>query len=454
MQPVSETSALPFISDEEREQMQRHVRQMLQEAPKSGATSAEASVRIDVGYTVSVRMGEVETVEYHRDKGLGLTVYKGQCQGSSSTTDFSDASLRRALKAALDIAAVTGDDPFSGLAEADLMARHYPNIPLYFPWHLGVEDAIRLAVQCESQARAFDARIKNSEGASVTNVVSFYVYGNSHGFLGSYSTSSHHLSCAVVAGEGEGMQRDYYYTVARDPEDLESSEQVAIKAAERTVRRLGAFRIPTGKIPVLFSAEVARGLLGHFVSAISGGNLYRRASFLLDSLGEAVFSKNITIREEPHLPKGMASAPFDHEGVATQSRVLVDEGVLKGYVLGSYSARKLGMKTTGNAGGIHNLVVVPGEASWEALLQKMHRGLVVTEVMGQGVNTVTGDYSRGVAGFWVENGVIQHPVEGVTIAGNLKDMLRQIVAVGNDVDLRGTIRTGSILLEAMTVAGI
>lgn len=427
---------------------------ILDEAKRQGASAAEAGVNAESGLSATVRLGEVETVEHNRDKGLGVTVYFGQRKGSASTSDFSRAAISETVAAAAALARYTAEDPCAGLAEAALMAKDIPDLDLYHPWDLAVERAIELAQECEAAARETDQRITNSEGATVSSHAGYRVYGNSHGFLGAYPSSRHSVSCAVIADDGHGMQRDYWYTVARDSGDLESAHSVGRRAGERTVRRLNGRRLPTQQAPVLFAADVAAGgLFSSFIHAIRGESLYRKASFLLGQLGEAVFPPFMHIHERPHLPKALGSAPFDGEGVATRARDLIADGVLQGYVLDSYSARKLGMKTTGNAGGVHNLTIDPGPLDFTGLLQEMGKGLLVTEMMGMGVNIVTGDYSRGVAGFWVENGEIQYPVEEITIAGNLRDMFKGITAVGNDVDTRGNIRTGSVLIERMTIAG-
>jgi Predicted Zn-dependent proteases and their inactivated homologs len=400
-----------------------------------------------------VRLGEVETLEHHRDRGLGVTVYFGTHRGSASSTDFSAQAIKETVRAACAIACYTAQDPCAGLADAELMANQLPDLELCHPWDLSMEQAIDLARACEAVARAEDPRITNSEGAIVTSHAGLHIYGNTHGFLGTQSGTRHAVSCTVVSQEGDRMQRDGWYTIARDPTALEPAEAVGRKAARRTVRRLGARPLSTRRAPVLFAPEMARGLLGHFVGAIGGVSLYRRASFLLDHLGKRVFPDHMLIQEQPHLKRALSSAAFDSEGVATQERLLVAGGVLAGYVLDSYSARKLGMQTTGNAGGVRNLTVAPGELDERALLREMGSGLVVTELMGQGVNLVTGDYSRGAAGFWVEGGDIQFPVEKITIAGNLRDMFQQVVTVGNDMDTRGNIRTGSLLIASMTIAG-
>jgi PmbA protein len=426
---------------------------ILEEAKRQGASAAEAGVNAENGLSVTVRLGEVETVEHNRDKGLGVTVYFGQRKGSASTSDFSREAVRETVGAACAIARNTAEDPCAGLADAALMAAHIPDLDLNHPWALSAEHAIELAKECEAAAQAVDKRITNSEGATVSSHAGKRVYGNSHGFFGAYPSSRHSVSCAVIADDGHGMQRDYWYTVARDRDDLEAVRGVGQRAGERTVRRLGGRRLSTRQVPVLFIADVAGGLFGNFIRAVRGESLYRKASFLLDQLGETIFPEFMRIHEQPHLQKALGSAPFDGEGVATRARDLVTAGVLQGYVLDSYAARKLGTQTTGNAGGVHNLTVDPGPLDFAGLLKEMDSGLLVTEMMGMGVNIVTGDYSRGAAGFWVENGTVQYPVEEITIAGNLREMFKGIVAVGNDVDIRSNTRTGSVLIERMTVAG-
>lgn len=437
----------------EKPQWEKLAKDILNEAAQQGATSSEVSVSRGIGFTVSVRMGSVETVEYNRDKGIGVTVYFGKRKGSASSSDTTPESVKAIVRAACNIAKFSSEDPYAGLADAELLAKNYPDLDLYYPWSIDPEQAIQIALDCEQQARALDKRIVNSEGASVGSYQAIGIYGNSNGFIGGYPSSRHNISCTLVAQDSKGMQRDGYYSVARDPLDLESVSAIAKHAAERTVNRLGSRRIKTCTVPVIFQAEIARGLIGNFLSAISGGNLYRKASFLVDHLGKQVFASKISLQERPHIKKGLGSAPFDAEGVATHDRDLVTNGILQGYILGSYSARKLGMKSTGNSGGAHNMLVKTDNLDFPALLKKMGKGFLVTELLGQGVNLVTGDYSRGAAGFWVENGEIQFPVEEVTIAGNLRDMYLNLVAIGNDIERRGTIFTGSILLESMTVAG-
>lgn len=426
---------------------------VLQLAQAAGATAAEAEISMGIGQNVSVRLDDVETIEYNRDRGMSVTVYFGQRRGHANTSDLSMQALKDTVQAACSIARYTAHDDFCGLADPSLLARDIPDLDLYHPWDISVDEAIELARNCERAALATDGRINNSEGASVSTYGGLFSYANSNGFNNGYFTSRHSLSCSVIAEEGDNMQRDYWYSSARAASDLESAELVGRKAGERTARRLGAQRLKTAQVPVMFEAGVASGLLSHFVSAISGGNLYRKSSFLLDSLGKQVFAPQITISEQPHLLRGLASAPFDNEGVVTQARDLVVNGVLQGYMLASYSARKLGMVTTGNAGGNHNLILKSSDLDFEAMLKTMGTGLLVTELLGHGINMVTGDYSRGAAGFWVENGQIQYPVEEITIAGNLQDMFRQIVAVGSDVLVQGSKQTGSVLIEQMTIAG-
>ena len=434
------------------EALSQITRDILSQAQQSGATACEAEVSQGFGQNVTVRRGEVETIEYNRDKGLGVTVYFGYKRGHASTSDLSPQAIRDTVAAAVSIAKYTASDEFSGLADANLLAREIPDLSLYHPWNLSVEQAIELAKTCESAAFDVDKRIDNSEGASVSTQEALFMYGNSLGFLAGYPSSRHDISCAVIA-EDQGMQRDYWYSSRRDAADLESAETVGRKAGERTVRRLAARKIKTTECPVLFEAPIASGLIGHLVGAISGSSLYRKSSFLLDSLGQQVFSPFVHIRELPHIPKGLASSPFDNEGVATHARDLVKDGVLQGYFLGSYSARKLGMASTGNAGGNHNLILESSGQDFSGLLKTMNTGLVVTELLGHGINPVTGDYSRGAAGYWVENGEIQYPVEEITIAGNLREMFMHIAAIGNDVLIQGSKQCGSVLIERMTVAG-
>lgn len=419
-----------------------------------GASMAEVALSQGQGLSVTVRNGEVETVEHNRDKSLGVTVYFGKRSGSADTTDFSESAIQQSVASACTIAGFTEEDSCSGLADTDLLATEFPDLNLYHPWSPSMDDAIQIATECEQAALNFDARISNTEGATLSSHHGVGLYANSADFRGLTRASNHSISCSVIGGHGESMQRDYWYDSVRDAADLCAAQAVGAESARRTVRRLGAKKARTGEYPVLFEPAVAGSLLGHLVSAISGSNLYRKASFLLDKAGQPIFPDTIRIHEQPHLPKSPGGANFDGEGVATTARDIVADGVLRGYVLSSYSARKLGTRTTGNAGGVRNLEIQPTtDADLAALLKEMGRGLVVSELIGFGVNTLTGDYSRGAFGFWVENGEIQYPVQEFTIAGNLAQMFRDIVAVGTDLDPRRNLRTGAILLEKMTIAG-
>ena len=436
---------------------QPHLREIaadiLKYAKKRGASACETDVSEGFGQSVAVRKGEVDTIEYNRDKGIGITVYLGQQRGHASTSDFSRAALKATVDAALSIARFTAPDPCAGLADKALMAKDCPDLDLFHPWDITVDGALDLARECEAAAFGVSPKISNSEGANVSIQQSHFVSANSLGFMGGYASSRQGLSCSVIAGEGEHMQREFWYDSRRDAADLMSAADVGRIAGERALARLGAKKIRTCKVPVIFEAPLAVALIGNFVQAVSGGSLYRKSSFLLDSLGQQVFSPIVSIAERPHLKKAFGSGYFDGEGVATHDRDVVIDGVLQGYFLSSYSARKLGMQTTGNAGGSHNLRVSAGEDGLEAMIRNMDKGLLVTELLGHGVNYVTGDYSRGAAGFWVEKGKIKHAVEEVTIAGNLRDMFRNIVAIGNDALPRGAKHCGSILIEQMKIAG-
>ena len=435
------------------EQLQQITQDVLKTAKLAGASSAETEVSFGTGQSVSVRLGETENIEYNRDKGISVTVYFGEQKGHASSSDLSPQALKDTVEAACNIAKYTAKDPFCGLADANLMATNLPDLDLYHPWQLSVDEALEIAKTCEAAALDVDkVRITNSEGAGVSIAESIFAYANSHGFVGGYASSRHSISCSVIAEDNGNMQRDYWYTSARDHKDMDSASYVGHLAGQRSIRRLGARTIQTGQYPVLFEAPLASGLISSLIGAISGGSLYRKSSFLLDSLGKKVASTCLNITEDPHVKKGVASSPFDSEGVATHARQLVENGVLQGYMLSSYSARKLGMQSTGNAGGSHNLIVQSTGQNFAELLQFMGTGLLVTEVLGHGLNMVTGDYSRGAAGFWVENGVIAYPVEEITIAGNMKDMLNQITAIGSDVIKNSSKLTGSILIEQMTVA--
>jgi PmbA protein len=432
--------------------LKRLAEQLLDEAKRQGATGAETDISVDSGLSVTARLGDVETLEHHKDQDVAVVVYFGTRRGSSSSSDLTTEALKETVRAACRIARYTAEDKCAGLADPELMARNYPDLDLDHPWELGAEQAVDIAIECEAAARV-DKRITNSDGATVSRLRGASVYGNSQGFIGGYRATRHSLSCAVIGQQNGQMQRDYWYSVARNKAWLEQPQTVGRIAAERTLKRLGAHQLSTCQAPVIFEAGVARGLLGHFVSAVSGGALYRKASFLVDHAGKQVFPSFVHIHEQPHLKGAMGSAPFDNEGVATRPRDLVTDGVLQGYVLSSYSACRLGLKTTGNAGGVRNLTIDPGPNDLSALLKLMDTGLLVTELIGHGFNMVTGDYSRGAAGFWIEGGEIQYPVEEITIAGNLKDMLLSMEAVGNDMDTRGNIRSGSIFIKRMTVAG-
>lgn len=429
------------------------VKEVLSLARQRGATASEASVSYGEGLSVSIRMGEVETLEFNRDRGMSVTVYIGQSKGSASTSDWSKAALVESVDAACSIARFTSEDEYAGLADADRLARDIPDLDLYHPWDLQAEQAIQIATCCEQAARDEDTRITNSDGATVSSYQGLSVYGNSNDFIGGYAGSRHSVSCAVIAGKGDGMQRDYWYDVSRDSDQLLSAEAIGQIAAQRTVRRLNGKRLGTRTSSVLYVPELARGLIGHFSGAIRGSRLYRKSTFLLDKLGEQVFPDFVNIFERPHILCALGSAPFDHEGVQTADKDIISNGTLCSYILSSYSARKLGMQTTGNAGGVHNLCIEPGQYDFDELVKNMGTGLIVTELMGQGVNYVTGDYSRGASGFWVEGGEIQYPVEEITIAGNLSDMFMNIQELGKDIDTRGNIRCGSILIDGMTIAG-
>jgi len=420
---------------------------------KNGATSAEAVISKSKGITVSSRCQELENIEFNQEGALGITVYVGQNKGSASTADLSHEALEQTVKAAIDIAKYTSEDKFAGLVEKSLLATDIKDLDLFHPHEITPEQAIDYCVAAEKSAFDADERITNSDGASLASYQGFKVYGNSHGFIEGYPSTRHSLSCSVIAQAEEEMQRDYAYTVNREFGKLDNAQIIGAKAAKSAVAMLNAHKLNTCQVPVVFDAEVASSLLGHLVGAISGGSLYRKSSFLLDSLGKQIFPDFMTIEERPHILKALASSPFDSEGVTTKDRNIIEAGVLTTYLLTGYSGRKLGMETTGHAGGIHNWLVKATDAGEQALLKKMGTGLLVTELMGQGVNIVTGDYSRGAAGFWVENGEIQYPVSEITIAGNLADMFKQIVAIGDDVEYRGAVQTGSILIENMQVAG-
>jgi PmbA protein len=425
----------------------------LSQAKTNGASHAEAGLNIETGLSVTVRLGEVETVEHNRDRSFGLTVYFGKRKGSASSTDLSRQAVIDTVQAACDIARYTEEDKYAGLADKDRLAMNYPDLDLNHPWSLSTEQAIEMARQSEDTALSADKRINNSEGGYVTTHNGYRVYANSLGFMGDYFSTRHSSGCTVIATEKDRMERDYWYSISRVPEQLEEPDAIGKMAARRVLRRLGATQTKTQRVPVVFQAEVARGLLGHFVRAINGGAQYRQASFLLNKLGEKIFPDRIRIDERPHIKQAIGSAPFDSEGVANSAHDLVTDGVLQSYVLDSYAARRLGRETTGNAGGVHNLYIKHDDKDLSELLKEMGSGILVTEVMGQGVNIVTGDYSRGGTGFWVENGEIQHPVEEFTLASNLADMYQNLALVGNDVDTRSSLCTGSWLINEMMIAG-
>jgi PmbA protein len=447
---MSELQAAKSLGPQELEDI---VASALAEAQARGVDQAEVAVSHDMGLAATARLGDVENLEYTNDRGIGITVYCGRRKGNASTSDISGEAIREAVGKACAFASYTAEDEYAGLADADRMCTEVPDLDLDHPWVLDATAAIDLAIACEAAALGHDKRISNSEGATVWTNRGVRAYGNTHGFVGSYAKTSHSISCAVLGEANGDMERDYYYSSARDPADLDSAESIGVEAATRALRRLGARKIKTTRAPVLFGPELARGFIGHAIGAITGSAQYRRSSFLLDAAGEKIFPKFVNIEERPHIPKGMASAPYDGEGVATYDRDLVTDGVLQGYILSSYSARRLGLETTANAGGAQNLIVPGNAEGLESLLAEMGTGLLVEELIGQGVNTVTGDYSRGAVGRWVENGEICHPVHEVTIAGNLRDLYARIVAVGRDQDLRGGIRCGSILVDEMTIAG-
>jgi PmbA protein len=426
----------------------------LENAKKQGATMAEVSIGQGQGMSVTVRKGEVETVEHNRDKSIGLTVYFGHRSGSASSTDFSEAAILSSVSSACNIARYTEEDEFNGLADADRMATEFPDLDLYHPWDVSMDEAIEIATQCEASALKSDQRISNSEGATVSSHDGSDLYANSHGFRGCSRGSRHSVSCSVIAGEGDGMQRDYWYDTQRRSEDLDSPEKIGEETGRRTVRRLDAGKVKTGEYPVIFEPSVSNSLISHLNSAISGSSLYRKASFLLDYQGKKIFRDDINIYEQPRLKRASGSSAFDGEGVATRENRIIEDGVLQQYLLSSYSARKLGLETTGNAGGVHNLCLdATIDGGLEEMIGSLKKGIVITELIGFGVNNVTGDYSRGAFGFFVENGNISHPVQEFTIAGNLKDIFQNISAVGSDINDKRNIRCGSILIDNITVAG-
>ncbi len=446
------TSQPEISSDNELDHLAELAEDLIQRARQAGASAAEVTASLQHGLNVTVRLGEVETVEHARDRGFALTVYFGQRKGSASTADLKPESLDVTLEHACAIARYTEADPAAGLADAERMATVFPDLDLWHPWKVPVDVLIDQAQRMEEAGRSV-AGIRNSEGATISSGAGYGVYANSHGFLGRERSTDHSLSCTLIGGEGDGMQRDYWWDSAHDQQSLLAAEAIGRKAAERTLARLGARSLSTRTCPVLFAPEAARSLLGHLVAAVSGGALYRRASFLLDSLGKPLFADFVYITEHPLLCRGPSSASFDAEGVSTAENPLLTKGVLQRYVLGSYSARKLELQSTGNAGGVRNLAIEPGDLDFEGMLQALGTGLLVTDLMGQGVSVVTGDYSRGAAGFWVEDGVLAYPVEAITIASRLQDMYAGLLAVGTDQDRRSGLMTGSWLIDRMTIAG-
>ena len=438
---------------EHQQELTTLVDNILSEAKRQGADQAEVSASMERGLGVSVRKGELENLEFNQDRGFGITLYVGKRKGSASTTDSSPDAIRETVAAAKGIASHTEEDPFSGLAEASLMPTQSVDLDLYHPWDIEPEQATAMAVECEAAGLSVDKKLTNSDGAQISSQQALRVYGNSHGFIGAYPSTRHSMSCVLIGEDNDGMQRDYWYSLSRRWQELESAVDIGVKAAERTVQRLSPQKAPTGKYPVVLAPNLAAGLIGHLNGAISGGSQYRKASFLLDALGQQVLPSWLSLREESQMSGGLASAYFDGDGVATRNNVFVESGNLSNYILSSYSARKLGLATTGNAGGVHNLHLDAPMQPLSALLVQMGNGFLITELMGQGVNGVTGDYSRGASGYWVENGEIAYPVAEFTLAGNLKDMLLNIVALADDIDVRSSILAPSMLLESMMVAG-
>ena len=438
---------------EHQQELTTLVDNILGEATRQGADQAEVSASMERGLGVSVRKGELENLEFNQDRGFGITLYVGKRKGSASTTDSSPDAIRETVAAAKGIASHTEDDPFSGLAEASLMPTQGVDLDLYHPWDIEPEQATAMAVECEAAGLSVDKKLTNSDGVQVISQQALRVYGNSHGFIGAYPSTRHSMSCVLIGEDNKGMQRDYWYSLSRRWQELESAVDIGVRAGERTVQRLSPRKAPTGKYPVVLAPNLAAGLIGHLNGAISGGSQYRKASFLLDALGQQVLPSWLSLREESQMSGGLASAYFDGDGVATRNNVFVESGNLASYILSSYSARKLGLATTGNAGGVHNLHLDAPMQPLSALLAQMGNGFFITELMGQGVNGVTGDYSRGASGYWVENGEISYPVAEFTLAGNLKDMLLNIVALADDIDVRSSILAPSMLLDSLTVAG-
>jgi PmbA protein len=449
MEPMSTNTEL----SDNREELTRIIDSVLTQAKAMGASQAEADIGVGSGLSANVRKGEIDKMEYERDKGLSITVYIDGQKGNSSTSDFSEDAIKQSVAAAIGIAKYASRDEYAGLVEPELMATEFPDLDLHHPWDISPEAAIDLAIECEQSAFDADKRISNSDGSVVSTYSGLNLYGNTNNFINGWSWSSHTIDCTVIAEDNNGMQRDGWYSKARDYKDLQSTKEISQEAARRTVAKLGSRKLKTCQAPVIFEAPIASGLFSAFITAISGGSLYRRASFLLDKKGEKVFADHINISEQPFIKKALGSAPFDNDGVATREHDIIKNGILQEYILSGYSARKLGLQTTGNAGGVHNLVVEPGKDSLDDLIKKMGTGLLITDMIGFGVNQITGDYSRGASGFWVEDGELVYPVEEITVAGNLVDMYKNIISIGNDVDPRGNILTGSILMDTMTIAG-
>ncbi len=448
MEAISTTS----LTDS-RDELEAIIDHVLKQATTLGATAAEADIGVGTGLSANVRKGEIDKLEFERDKGLGVTLFLDGQKGNASTSDFSQEALTTTVEAAYNIARFASKDEYAGLVEKDLIAKTVPELDLYHPWSIAPEAAIDMAISCEQMAFDQDARINNSDGTTVNTYSGINLYGNTQGFINGWSWSTHSIDCTVIAEDASGKQRDGWYSKARDYRDLQSLQSISQEAAKRTLDRLGAKKISTRQAPVIFEAPVASGLFSALVSAISGGSLYRRASFLLDKKGEKIFADGVTISEQPHLKKALGSAPFDNDGVATKTHDIVKDGVLMDYVLSGYAARRLGLQTTGNAGGVHNLVIKPSNNSLSDMIKAMGSGLLITDMIGFGVNQVTGDYSRGASGYWIENGELAFPVEEITVAGNLIEMYQQIALIGNDVDPRGNILTGSVMIENMTIAG-
>ncbi len=448
MEAVSTT-----ILTDNRDELTRIIDSVLTHAREMGASAAEADIGTGSGLSANVRKGEIDKLEYERDKGLSITVYIDGQKGNSSTSDFSEAAVKKSVEAAISIAKYASRDEYAGLVEAELMATEFPDLDLYHPWSLSPEAAIDLAIECEQSAFDYDKRISNSDGSVVSTYSGLNLYGNTNNFIHGWNWSSHTIDCTVIAEDSNGMQRDGWYSKARDFNDLQSTPDISQEAARRSVARLGSRKLSTRQAPVIFEAPVASGLFSALITAISGGSLYRRASFLLDKKGEQIFADHINIKEQPYIKKALGSAPFDNDGVATKERDIIKEGVLQDYVLSGYSARKLGLQTTGNAGGVHNLVIESGKNTLDELIKNMESGLLITDMIGFGVNQITGDYSRGASGFWVENGELAYPVEEITVAGNLIDMYKNIISIANDVDPRGNVLTGSVMMDTMTIAG-